>query len=263
LYRNKSSKKKKNNAAGDGEFRFRGHAEQKFWRWMTSWARAMRKPSDLGFSDEGFVLPPLVTNEHIVQVRTRPPGMLFNLPAIGLTEQRAERKRTLQERCEMAAALVNYTGKPATVWCSLNPEGDLLEKLIPDAQQVSGRDSDDCKEEKFDNFSRGRTRVLITKPKIGAWGLNWQHCSHMTWFPSHSYEQLYQAVRRHYRFGQTSEVTVDYVMTEGEREVQNNMQRKADQADQMFTELVRHMNEAMEIDRSRQYNNPIELPAWM
>ncbi len=247
----------------DHEWRFKGHSEQHFWRWMTSWARAFRKPSDLGFSDEGFILPPLYTNEHVVTARTRPPGMLFDLPAIGVHEQRSERKRTINERCEMVAALVNHTGQPATVWCERIAEGDLLEKLIPDAEQVSGRDSDECKEEKFDNFSRGRTRVLITKPKIGAWGLNWQHCSHTTWFPSHSYEQLYQAVRRCYRFGQKRAVTVDIVMTEGEREVQKNQQRKAEQADQMFTQLVAHMNEALSIDRSRAYNKPMEIPAWL
>lgn len=244
-------------------WRFKGHAEERFWQWMTSWARATRKPSDLGFNDDGFILPDLLINEHVVEARTLAPGMLFNLPAIGLDEQRAERRRTLGERCEMAAELVNDTGQPAVVWCSLNDEGDLLARLIPDAEQVSGKDSDDSKEEKFANFSEGKTRILITKPKIGAWGLNWQHCNHVVWFPSHSYEQYYQAVRRCWRFGQTRPVTVDIVMTEGEREVQNNLLAKAEQADKMFTELVRHMNNSSSIARTRIYNNKMELPQWL
>lgn len=249
-------------ANNDG-WRFKGHAEQKFWRWMTSWARAARKPSDLGFADDGFILPPLTEKEHPVKARTLAPGMLFNLPAIGLDEQRQERRRTINERCEMAAEIANKNGDPVVVWCSLNDEGDLLEKMIPDAEQVSGKDNDDSKEQKFDNFSSGKTRVLVTKPKIGAWGLNWQHCNRVVWFPSHSYEQYYQAVRRCWRFGQTRPVTVDIVMTEGEREVQNNLQLKAEQANQMFTELVRHMNDSLAIDRTRTYENEMEIPSWL
>jgi hypothetical protein len=245
------------------KWRFKGHAAQAFWRWVSSWARALRNPSDLGFSDEGFNLPPLNINQHVVKARSKPEGMLFNLPAVGLQEQRAERRRTIAERCEMVADLVNDTGQPAVVWCALNDEGDRLAKLIPDAQQVSGKDNDDAKEAKFESFSNGSTRVLITKPKIGAWGLNWQHCNHVTFFPSHSYEQYYQAVRRCWRFGQHRPVTVDIVATEGEVFVQENLQRKADQAAEMFTELVAHMNDSQEIERLFAYNQKVEVPSWL
>jgi hypothetical protein len=244
------------------KWRFKGHAEQSFWRWVASWARALRKPSDLGFSNEGFDLPELNIQDHIAQTDKAPPGMLFNLPAIGLKEQRQERRRTLPERCQMVADLVNDTGKPAVVWCNLNDEGDLLEKLIPDAVQVSGKDSDDAKEAKFESFTNG-TRVLITKPKIGAWGLNWQHCNHITFFPSHSYEQYYQAVRRCWRFGQERPVTVDIVGTEGDKFVMDNMQRKEKQAAEMFTELVAHMNDSKEVERLFTYNKKVEVPAWL
>ena len=247
----------------DDGWRFKGHAEQAFWRWVASWARALRKPSDLGFSDDGFILPPLKIREHVVTARAPRPGMLFTLPAIGLQEEREERRRTIAERCEMAAELVANTGQPAVLWCHLNDEGDRLEKLIPGAEQVSGKDSDDSKEEKFTRFANGETRVLITKPKIGAWGLNWQHCNHLTFFPSHSYEQYYQAVRRCWRFGQKRPVTVDIVATEGEVEVQKNLQRKATAAAQMFTELVSHMGDAQSITRTRTYNNPMEIPQWL
>lgn len=244
------------------EWRFRGHAEQHFWRWVSSWARALRKPSDLGFCDEGFNLPELIVNQHIVDAKTATPGMLFNLPAVNFQEEREERRRTINERCEYMASLVNDTGRPFVAWCELNDEGDLLEKLIPDAEQVSGRDSDDEKEAKFEAFSNGKLRGLITKPKIGAWGLNWQHCAHTTLFPTHSYEQYYQSVRRFWRFGQTQSVKVDAVLTNGETRVLENMQRKERQAAEMFTSLVSHMNEAQEIERLFAYNKPVQLPSW-
>lgn len=249
-------------SAGD-EWRFKGHAEEKFWRWMTSWARALRKPSDVGFDDGRFELPPLVINNHTVENTKPANGMLFSLPAIGLDEQREERRRTIGERCEMAASLVNGTGESAVLWCSLNDEGDLLEKLIPDSQQVAGKHNDDQKEERFDNFATGKTRVLITKPKIGAWGLNWQHCNHIAYFPSHSYEQYYQAIRRCWRFGQERPVTVDIVSTIGEQEVLKNLQGKAAQADKMFTKLVEHMNNSVSVQRKHEYNKQMELPKWL
>jgi hypothetical protein len=248
--------------SGDG-WRFKGHAEQPFWRWVSSWARALRKPADLGYANDGFILPGLNIIRHMVEIGTPPPGMLFNVPAIGWREQRAERKRTIGERCEMAASLVSNTGKPAVVWCAYNAEGDLLEKLIPDAQQVSGRDNNESKEEKLEAFSNGEIRVLVTKPKIGAWGLNWQHCNHLTWFPSYSYEQYYQAVRRCWRFGQENTVTVDIVMTEGERFIQRDLEKKAKAADEMFSALVRHMNDEANIDRLRTYDKEMEVPAWL
>ena len=189
--------------------------------------------------------------------------MLFALPAAGLKEQREERRRTLHERCEKVASLVNHTGQPALVWCHLNDEGDALQKLIPDAIQVSGKDSDEAKEEKLLAFADGIARVLITKPTIGAWGLNYQHCNHVTFFPSHSFEQYYQAVRRCWRFGQKRPVTVDIVTTEGEKGVLANLQRKAAQADRMFSNLVAEMNAAMAIDRASQFNKKQEVPQWL
>lgn len=245
------------------KWRFKGHAEQPFWRWVTSWARACRKPSDLGFDDTRFILPEITESQHLVDVDTTPEGMLFNLPAATLYEQREERKRTLHERCEQAAALVNGTREPAMVWCHMNAEGDLLEKLIPDAVQVSGRDSDEAKEAKLVAFANGETRVLVTKPKIGAWGLNFQHCAHVVYFPSHSYESYYQAIRRCWRFGQTRPVHVDIVLTEGERKVMENLQRKAAQADRMFEHLVAHMNDALAVQKREAFTTREEIPSWL
>lgn len=248
---------------GQPKWRFKGHAEQPFWRWVCSWARCLRKPSDLGFDDTRFVLPPLHEREHIAKARAPREGFLFSMPAVGLAEQREERRRTLRERCEMAAELVSGTGQPAVMWCQLNPEGDLLEDLVDGAVQVSGKDSDDAKEEKLAAFASGQARVLITKPVIGAWGLNWQHCAHMTAFASHSFEQHYQAVRRFWRFGQTRPVVVDHVLSDGEGRVLVNLRRKAEQAERMFRQLTTHMQDALEVSRGQDWTVAEEVPSWL
>jgi hypothetical protein len=145
----------------------------------------------------------------------------------------------------------------------MNAEGDLLAEMMPDAVQVSGADSDQAKEAAFIGFSDGSFKTLIIKPKIGAWGLNWQHCNRTTFFPSHSFEQYYQGVRRFWRFGQTRPVTVDIVSTEGEQGVLDNLKRKAVQADRMFENLVACMNDSLGIARS-QYTAPkTEVPQWL
>lgn len=245
------------------KFRLKGHAEIPFWRWVCSWALAVRKPSDLGYDDSAFVLPEKIEVEHLVEAQTLGEGMLFAMPAVGLKEQREERRRSIEERCAKVAELVNHTGQPANVWCHLNDEGDLLERLIPDAVQVSGGDSDDAKEEKLTAFAEGKARILITKPKIGAMGLNFQHCNHAVVFPSHSFEQYYQLVRRNWRFGQKRTVTVDIVTTEGERGVMKNLQRKADQADVMFSRLVEEMNNAQGIERANNMTKTMGVPSWL
>lgn len=245
------------------KWRLKGHAEGPFWRWVCSWARALRKPSDLGYDDSMFILPPLAEHEHLVDANTLAEGMLFALPAVGLKEQREERRRTLHERCERAASLVNPTGQPAVVWCDLNDEGDLLEDLIPDALQVSGKDCDEAKEEKLMAFSDGNARVLVTKQKIAGWGMNWQHCAHMTDFPSHSFEGYYQKVRRFWRFGQTRPVRVDLITTEGQRGVLANQKRKAEQADRMFANLVAAMHDSLDIVRAPAFAQQEEVPAWL
>jgi hypothetical protein len=244
-------------------WRFKGHAETPFWRWVCSWARAIRRPSDLGCEDGSFILPDLIEREHIVQARSLVEGELFALPAADLRQVREERRRTLTERCERAAALVAGTGKPALLWCQLNEEGNLLEELIPDAVQVAGSDSEEAKEERLLAFAEGKVRVLVTKPKIGAWGLNFQHCAHVVYFPSYSFEQYYQAIRRCWRFGQTRPVHVDIVASEGERGVLDNLQRKSAQADAMFSNLVAEMQRELSIDTSHRFPHKERMPSWL
>ena len=246
-----------------GIYRFRGHAERDFWRWVCSWARAVRKPSDVGCNDGPFTLPELITREHVVVARAKRDGMLFDLPAMGLQEQREERRRTLTERCELVASLVGNTRKPAVVWCHLNDEGKTLAKLIPGAVEIAGDDIDEVKEEAFEAFARGDLRVLVTKPQIAGFGLNWQHCAHETFFPSHSFEQWYQAVRRCWRFGQKHPVTIDVVASEGEAGVLSNLRRKAVAAEQMFQHLVLLINDELKLAEPNHGNAQPKIPSWL
>lgn len=245
------------------QWRFKGHAEVPFWKWVCSWARAIRRPSDMGFDDDGFMLPPLIEQTHCVVAQKLANGYLFPLPAVGLKEQREERRRTITERCEKVAEIVSDTGQQALVWCHLNAEGNLLRQCIPDSVEVAGSDSDDTKEKALIDFAIGRIRVLVTKPKIGAWGLNFQNCSHVTFFPSHSFEQYYQGTRRCWRFGQKNPVVVDVIETEGERDVVVNLKRKQKAADEMFTRLVSHMNDALSVSRGSNGHIAEVIPSWL
>ena len=244
------------------KWRFKGYAEIPFWRWVCSWSRAIRKPSDLGFEDGAFILPKLTETEYFVEAKTKADGFLFDMAANSLPEQREERRRTITERCEKVASLLDHN-KPAMAWCHLNDEGKLLAKIIPGAIEISGGDSDEAKEEKFTAFARGQVRVLVTKPKIGAWGLNFQHCAHISFFPSHSYEQYYQAVRRCWRFGQKNPVQVDIVTTEGEIKVLKNLQRKSKAADKMFSNLVAEMNNSLSLKKADWHKTKEEIPSWL
>jgi hypothetical protein len=243
------------------EWRLKGHAVTPFWRWVASWAMALRKPSDLGFPDKDFILPPVVEQEHIVRPSTLPDGSLFDLPAFGFHEEREERKRSLVDRCSYVAELANHDN-PVVIWCHLNDEGDMLEKMIPKSRQVCGADSDEKKESTYQDFISGALRVLIIKPKIGAWGMNWQHCAHVITFATHSYEQYYQSIRRCWRFGQKRSVCVDIVITEGERRIANNMLRKARQADAMFQAMLEEMHQATIVQPRKNFTT-IEVPSWL
>jgi SNF2 family DNA or RNA helicase len=246
------------------KWRLKGHAEQHFWRWITSWARATRYPSDLGFDDIDFILPELIEKEHELNI-TRPSikGTLLSLPAIGLKEQREERRATINDRCEEAAEIANNTDDYIVTWCNLNDEGDLLEKLITDSIQVSGRDKDEAKEEKLLAFSNGEVKKLIIKPKIGAWGLNWQHCNQIVVFPTYSYEQFYQLTRRCWRFGQKRNVTAHLVFTKGDKNMLNGLRRKQKQASVMFDNLIKEMNYSMNINNIEKFENKMEVPNWL
>lgn len=248
---------------GRTKYRLRGHAEHPFWRWVCSWARALRSPSDFGFDASRFILPDLKEKQVIVDNSTPRGGMLFSTPAVTLGEQREERRITLHERCELVASLVEKAKDSAVIWCHLNDEANELERIIPDALQVSGSMSDDEKEERLNAFSTGQLRVLVTKPKIGCWGLNWQHCNRVFTFPSHSFEQYYQAIRRCWRFGQKRPVHVTIVTTEGEAGILANLKRKSEQASAMFDNLVMYMKDELAIESFDKHTGLQEVPAWL
>ena len=264
---NKFFKREKNfvklyNAGGQG-WEMRKHAEKDFWRWVCSWARACRMPSDLGFANEGFVLPPLNVRSHVVKASQPMDGYLFDIPAVGLDEQRKDLRRTLKERCGMVADLVNAHDKPAVCWTNLNSEADMIARSVKGAVNVQGSDSEEQKEAAFNGFLDGSVRVIVSKSSIAGFGLNWQHCDHMTFFPSHSYEQYYQSVRRCWRFGQKNAVTVDMVTTDGQENVIRNMQRKAEASDKMFSQLVELMCNENVVKQTKGYTKKEEVPSWL
>jgi len=250
------------NGSDTSQWVLKGHAKKRFWQWVSTWARAIRKPSDLGFDDTMFILPPLNYHKHTIKSNHKE-NSLIPSPAVGLHEQRAEKRRTLIARCKKVASLVPEN-KPCLIWCHLNDEGDLLEKLIPDAIQVSGRDTDNSKEEKLMGFSKGNIRILITKPKIGGFGMNWQHCSTMTFFPSHSHEQFYQASRRCWRFGQKNKVDCHLVASDRESIIMHNMLRKERQAVEMYDGIIREMSE-FQLGKKEVKTRMIkmEIPKWL
>lgn len=245
------------------EYTLKGHAEQPFWRWVASWARAARRPSDLGFDDDGFILPAMTESHTLVQASRAAQGMLFDLPAITFQEEREAVRRTIKERCEAVAEKVS-AHDVSMVWCHLNDESTLLRQIIPNAVEISGADPDEKKEQAAYWFCHGKEdrRVLISKPKIFGFGLNFQHCAHMTYFPTHSYEQYYQSTRRLWRFGQKRPVTVDLIYTTGGERMMENLARKSKAADKMFDDLTRYMNQALTV--KAEYNKrEVEVPAWM
>lgn len=242
-------------------WRLKPHAERDFWRWMASWSRACRRPSDLGFDDGRFVLPELVEAEFHVE-SPNAAGDLFHAPARSLNEKRDDLRLTIEARCEAAAEKLADAAS-AVAWCHLNAEGDLLERLIPGAVQVSGADPDDRKEEVFSAFRKGQVTRIVTKPRIAAFGMNWQHCHRFTYFPTDSFEQYYQAVRRFWRFGQTETVRGDIIGTTAQAGTLANLKRKARACEAMFERIVAEMNDAIRIDRMKTFEQPEVLPAWL
>jgi hypothetical protein len=243
------------------QWRFKGHAEPHFWRWVASWARAARRPSDLGFCDDGWTLPELVEVRHEIKSKALD-GMLFAVPVRGLSQEREERKATITERCDLAAELLARHDN-GVAWCHLNAEADYLAANIPGAVNLSGADRDEVKEEKFLAFKRGEIRYLVTKPKIAALGVNWQHCAACTYFDDYSYEQYYQAVRRFWRFGQTRPVTVHQIGTTSLANVAKSRKRKAEAADKMFAEMMAHMIDAQRSRKIFGNGAPVSVPHWI
>lgn len=230
------------------KWRLKGHARELFWQFVASWGAMIRSPADLGYDGSAYDLPPLDVREHIVSSEGQTvPGMLFALEAQTLSERRAARKESVGRRVKACADMVNADAdEPWIVWCELNAEGDALRQAIPGAVEIRGSDSSDEKERGLLGFARGDHRVLITKPKIAGFGMNWQHCARVGFVGvSDSFESYYQAIRRCWRFGQTRVVQAHLIASELEGAVMANLKRKEADALAMFETLSLETRDAV------------------
>ncbi|MGN6438504.1 MAG: DEAD/DEAH box helicase [Agriterribacter sp.] len=247
------------------EFYLKPHAENDFWRWVSSWSISCRKPSDLGFDDSRHILPDLFEEQTIIRNVTplaiNGQGSLFSMPATGFAEIKAEVRATIKERCEMA--YIKASEKSTSVyWVNLNDESDLIAQIDKSAVEIRGSMDIDKKEEILLAFSSGEINKLITKTSITAFGLNWQHCNHTTYFPTYSYEQYYQAIRRFWRFGQVNPVTVDLILSDGQIKIMESLLAKKDKAVQMFEKLTKSTNEDYSIVKHG-FDKPINKPTFL
>lgn len=227
-------------------WRPKGHARGPMFEWMATWALAIRRPSDMGYPDDDYVLPGLEIESHLLPVEIEQEGQLFATDLGGVGGRAEVRRSTLTARCETVAELVAAEpGEPWVLWCGLNDEADMLANLIPDAVNVKGAMTPEEKARELLAFADGDTRVLITKPSMAAFGLNWQHCARMAFVGlSDSYEAYYQAIRRCYRYGQQRVVEAHVVLSELEGQIAQNIARKEREATAITAELVAAMTAA-------------------
>jgi superfamily II DNA or RNA helicase len=255
-------------------WRLKGHARHVFWRWVSTWGAMVRKPSDLGHDDSRYILPPLTVQDHVVRCEgyEAESGMLFALEASSLSERRAARKSSMYNRVAECARMVNGTQEPWIVWCDLNAEADALRAAIPDAVEIRGPDDVDLKEQLLADFAAGKIRVLVTKPSIAGWGVNWQHCARIAFVGvTDSFEAYYQAVRRCWRFGQKREVFVHVFASDMEGAVLANLHRKEADAKAMAEALSNETRAAVNAEvhgTKRMTNNyqpqrAIAAPNWL
>lgn len=238
-----------NDTADVGTWRMKGHVKNNvFWKWLCSWAVMIRKPSDIGYDDNGFVLPPLNVTEHIIPYDGTK-KTLFVEEARTLSERREARKESVDARVKLASSFVNGSDETWIAWCDLNKESEALTAAIDGAYEIKGPDTIEHKESSAMLFSENKIKCLVTKPKIFKFGMNWQNCSNMVFTGiSDSWESYYQTVRRSWRFGQNRPVNVHIVIEEREGSVLRNIKRKEDQYNAMFDGIVGYMKELMRVE---------------
>jgi len=253
------------------KWRLKGHAEDSFWKWMASWGCFLNKPSDLGYSDDGFSLPPLIDHQHIVN-SCPTEGALFAFEAKGLMERQQARRASLDKRVAKCADVVNGSDKPFLVWCDLNAEADALKRLIPGSLEIRGTDKPEWKESLMLDFADGNIPVLITKPEIAGWGMNWQVCSNTAFVGlSDSFEMMFQATKRFHRHGQKNAVNRHIIISEAEGSVLQNIMRKEADFMRMIGEMVEHtksifsgnIGKLARMQDSYDANTKIIMPTWM
>jgi len=239
------------------------HAEDAFFEWVSSWSISMRKPSDLGFDDSKHVLPELITNYHAVKNENNMvlngQILMFNMVAQTMTEVKTEQKQTINSRCERA---IDLKTDVCVYWCHFNQESELLHELDPEAYEIKGSMNLEHKEDILNGFANGEIKRIITKPRITAFGLNWQHCNHTIYFPNWSYEQYYQAIRRFWRFGQKNEVICDLVYSDGQKRVIDALQLKQDKANDLYNKLNSKTN-GKHIESIDKFTTPILKPKFL
>ena len=246
------------------EWYLKPHAERDFWGWVGSWSISCRKPSDLGFNDDLHRLPELHEIKTILRNESPPviggQSQLFAMPAKNFFEIKAEVRSTINQRCEKAVEKANQHGT-SVYWVNLNDESKMIKSMDSESVEILGKMSVDQKEDILLAFSNGEIKKLVTKTSITAFGLNWQHCNHTTYFPTYSYEQYYQAIRRFWRFGQKNPVYVDLILSDGQKRVIESLIVKRDKAEKMFEHLTTNTNEYKHI--KRQINTEFKLPIFL
>lgn len=242
FFKNNQNSVDSNNRNIGEKFYLKPHAEKAFFQWVNSWSIMVKSPSDLGFDDSKYILPNLITNNHIVTNDNHyAMGSLFAVEAKTMSEIKSEQKITEQQRCFKAIELAK--DKTSVYWCNTNNESAILKANDKEAVEIIGSQTIEQKEEILIAFANGQIKRLITKAKMTSQGLNWQHCNHSVFFPTWSYEQYYQAIRRFWRFGQKNDVIVDLVLSEGMTRVMEALQQKTEKAKELYKNLVENVNE--------------------
>lgn len=264
FFKNNQNSVDSNNRNIGEKFYLKPHAEKDFFAWVNQWSIMVKMPSDLGFSNDRYVLPELHINKHVVQNQSLLDidGQLqmFNRPAKNFNEIRHEVKMTIDQRCEMALELAK--DKTSVYWCNRNDESSILKKNDHEAVEIIGSQSIDQKEEILKGFADGEIKRIITKAKITGMGLNWQHCNHSVFFPTYSYEQYYQAIRRFWRFGQKNDVTVDLVISDGQTRVIEALQQKTEKAIELYKNLTKNVNNSF-TEEKKEFNKEIIKPKFL
>jgi ERCC4-related helicase len=246
------------------KFYLKPHAEKDFFAWVNQWAIMCKMPSDLGFSNDGYNLPELIVNKHVVKnqstIDVNGQIQMFTPIAKSMTEVRHEQKQTEQKRCEKAIELAE--NKLSVYWCNTNNESSILKSLDKDAVEIIGSQSIEKKEEILLAFANNEIKRLITKAKMTSMGLNWQHCNHSVFFPTWSYEQYYQAIRRFWRFGQKKDVTIDMVVSDGQTRVLEALQQKTQKAIELHKNLTENVNRSFE-NKVKEFNKEIIKPNFL
>lgn len=264
FFKNNQNSVDSNNRNIGEKFYLKPHAEKDFFAWVNQWSIMVKMPSDLGFSNDRYKLPELIVKKHMVEnqslIDVNGQIQLFTPIAKSMTEVRHEQKQTELKRCEKAIELA--LGKTSVYWCNTNNESSLLSQMDSDAVEILGSMSIEKKEDILINFAKGNITRIITKPKMTSFGLNWQHCNHSVFFPTWSYEQYYQSIRRFWRFGQTKDVTIDVVISDGQQRVVDAIEEKTKKAIRLHKNLTESVNNSY-THKQKEFSKPILKPSFL